>query len=187
VFAQKNTSIDLLQKHNLSYNSKLLLFAGSFDYMPNQLALKHLVHDVYPILAKEFLESYKIILCGIGLVDFIKQEGLQLPSNFIVEGFVDDVDVYFNSVSVFINPVSIGEGIQTKNIDALANNCNVVCYKNRNMGMPFYLENLKIFFANQSNPNDFVTQIKCACKQSTIPTSMQFFADYNWNKLVIKV
>ncbi len=170
--------------HLLNPNQPLFLFAASFNYKPNQLALLHLLKNVYPLLLLQIPQPFTVLLCGWELTHYIKKNNLQLPSNCISVGEVTDVVSYIQAADVVLNPVAIGQGIQTKSIDAIANNTNVVTYCNMINGIPKYEYNNKVFVASQNNVADFVTQLKAALKATNNNTSPHFYNTYNWTNAI---
>jgi polysaccharide biosynthesis protein PslH len=169
--------------HTLNITTKILLFVGSFNYAPNQIGLTHLLHNILPELRNQ-ISDFKILICGLGLEPFIAENKLILPEECIAVGAVSDMDFYFRAADIFINPVTIGEGIQTKNIDALANNCTIVGYTSVANGIPDYIINRKAFFANTNNTMGFVSLIKKVLDQKFTAINPQFYLDFSWEKRI---
>jgi polysaccharide biosynthesis protein PslH len=169
--------------HQLDATTKILLFAASFDYEPNQKGLLHLINDIIPEL-KNQVSNFKILLCGIGLEKFINEHKLTIPKECITVGAVEDMTLYFKAADVFVNPITIGEGIQTKNIDALANNCTVVGYKSVANGVTDYVIDKKAFFANTNKTIEFVSLIKKALEQELADINAQFYKDFSWKEQI---
>ncbi len=155
-------------------DEKILLFAASFDYKPNVLALHHLINDVLPKLPTEF--KYKIWVCGT-YTDLLKVQ----QDDIVIKGFVNDLATVYHQADVVINPVKLNAGVQTKTVEALAYHKNVVCYANMINGLPQYLVNEKLFLANDSET--FAQQI-VAATLTNVATDARFFDEYNWDNIV---
>jgi glycosyltransferase involved in cell wall biosynthesis len=159
---------------------RLLLFAASFDYIPNQQGLLHLYHDIFPLLLEEQGFSFKIVLCGKGLEEFLKNNKIILPEQFIVAGFVPELQPYFMAADLFINPVRNGQGMQTKNIDAIAHNCMVAGYASVANGMPDGLCNKKLFLAEEPTTTAMLKTIRKALTHNNDDTPDAFYREFNW-------
>lgn len=114
-------------RHGLKEDEKMLLFAGTIDYLPNAEAVESVYKEIAPRLMKTGFKG-RIIICGRNeLSQFQYLKKLTHPL-VIQAGEVDDIETYFAAAGVFINPVAKGGGMQTKNIDALFKGCAVVCF-----------------------------------------------------------
>ncbi len=172
--------------HHIAAATKVLVFAASFDYEPNQKGLLHLLHEVTPEFKKQ-RSDFVILICGIGLEKFISANSIIAPKECVIVGAVEDMSLYFKAADVFINPVTNGEGIQTKNIDALAHNCTVVGYKDVANGIPDYVLGTKAFFANTEKIDEFVYFIKKALDPRIIDIDPQFYIDFSWKKRITDI
>jgi polysaccharide biosynthesis protein PslH len=172
--------------HHLNDTIKILLFAASFDYEPNQKGLLHLLNDIIPELGSQ-INNFKVLICGIGLEKFLAENAVDIPIECILVGAVEDINLYFKAADVFVNPVTIGEGIQTKNIDALANNCTVVGYQSVANGIPNYVIDKKAFFAPQNNGVAMVTLVKEVLDHNFTDIHPQFYIDFSWKEQISNI
>jgi polysaccharide biosynthesis protein PslH len=172
----------LEQRYAISPEEKILLFAGTLDYEPNRHAVELIVLHILPRI-KNKLADFRIIFCG-------KDETGKLSSLFsandphvIFTGFVEDIENYFSGADVFINPVENVHGIQTKIMDALSFDLNVVCFDDASSVLPGYLINTKLFPATAGNYVEFTEQVMKALALN-FATPERFFFEYSWQNLV---
>lgn len=172
----------VLQRHGIPSETRLLLFAGTLDYAPNAQAVTALEKKVIPLLNEAGL-SYRIIVCG-RIVDhaFSYLQNIKDP-NLLYAGNVTDIGPYFAAADVFIDPVITGGGVQTKIVDALGFNLNVVCFDGMQKGIEG--ADAKIFTAPKSNWQAFATAIGNALKENK-PTPPAFFESHNWTNIAEK-
>jgi polysaccharide biosynthesis protein PslH len=173
----------LQERHNIHSNEKILLFAGTLDYLPNAEAVEIIYKRLVPLLTREFASPFKVIICGRNymkefsyLQEFSNEHILQL-------GFVDDIGLYFSAADVFINPVQKLDGIQTKIFDALSYHLDVVAYEEVGVSLPAYLLNKKVSLAR--NDIEFVEQVERAL-HSEEETPPIFFEEFHWDNIVRK-
>ncbi len=163
------------KQFGLDEGQKILLFNGTLDYEPNARAVAELVQYLCPLLPA----NYTIIITGRNeFKAFARLKSLQ-ANNFIMAGYVYDIDNYFLAADVYINPVMDGGGMQTKNIEALSYHLPVVCWQNRLQGIEDELTGSKIIVAKPGSWNDFLARVLIA---DIIPeqTPQHFFIYYNF-------
>ncbi len=164
-------------RHGISNDEMIILFAGTLDYTPNKKAVVDLSQKVIPLLTEKKL-PFKIIVCGRNqLNDFPDNINHPLLS---MTGEVDDIENYFVAADLFVNPVQSGGGIQTKTIDALGYHLNVVCFKNMLAGINEHLCNGKIFSAERGNWNEFADLVIKALAINESKTPDDFFRYYSF-------
>ena len=170
----------LRNKYGFPATEKVVLFAGTLNYGPNAKAIEIIIDHIIPLLQKKKFQ-FRLIICG-ALDQKIKAQLNSIPAITAV-GFVDDIQQYMQAADVFINPVVSGSGIQTKNIDAIANGCNVVASAFAATGLPVYLIGEKVFVSADTDHESFANNIiAAASKVADVP--LQFYIDYNWQKIV---
>ncbi|WP_276485376.1 glycosyltransferase [Paraflavitalea pollutisoli] len=131
----------LLQQHDIPAHHRLLLFNGSFNYLPNLNGLRHIIETINPALQRMTGFSYTILICGKDIPADLA--GGAYPA-MVFAGFVPDVDVYFKGCDVFLNPVVEGGGIKTKLVEALGHGMNAVSTFNGAIGVDPALCNGKL-------------------------------------------
>ncbi len=174
----------IIKKCDLNEKVNLYLFAASFNYLPNQKALLHLLNDIWPAILLQNKNAH-LIICGTFLEDFLQKNKIKIPLNITIAGCVNNIQEYMKACDVFINPVQIGEGIQTKCLESLAQHCTVVMYDCVANGMPIYLKNQKLFIAN--NTEQFIEYSTFAIANKNIVTAAQFYQDFDVDLLVQKL
>lgn len=180
-----STKKKIQERHSLLPEEKIILFAATLDYQPNAKAVESIYKQIVPRLPAANAD-FKVIICGRNS----KSEFQYLQSlenkNVIMAGEVENIDEYFEAADLFINPVNSGGGVQTKNIDALAHHCSIVCFdgwidKNIQALAPG-----KVFTAPGGNWDEFVHQILIASQQR-LPTNPLFFKAYSWEEIARRV
>lgn len=176
---KEDTKEILRHRHDIEKDKKLILFAGTLDYLPNAEAVLSIVKDLVPSLNKLSFK-YKIIICGRNRLKGFEYLRLLQNENTIFAGEVADIETYFLAADVFINPVLMGSGIQTKTMDALSYHLNVVCFKNM-QGEINHVEN-KLFQVENGDWTAFAKEVLNASKRCD-ETQTAFFTTYNWDAI----
>lgn len=94
-----------------------LLFVGDFRHKPNLDALCYFVKDVFPFVRKQY-PSAAFHVVGSNLNDSLLR-GLN-NDNVRIHGEVDDIRVYYEMTSIFVNPIVSGGGMRGKVLEAMA-------------------------------------------------------------------
>jgi polysaccharide biosynthesis protein PslH len=172
----------LLQRYGIPPGTRLLLFAGTLDYRPNAQAVTALKKKVIPLLNETGLQ-YRIIVCGRIVDDaFSYLQNIQDP-NLLYAGNVADIWPYFAAADAFLDPVVTGGGVQTKIVDALSFNLNVVCFDGMQEGIKG--ADAKIFTAPKNDWQAFTNAIGNALNKNE-PTPASFFEYHNWTNIAEK-
>ena len=96
--------------------SYTLLFTGNMSYPPNIDCAEYLVHEVLPLVQKNFPQA---TLCLAGANPSPKVKAL--ASNTVtVTGWIEDIRDAYNSSKVFVAPMRIGTGLQNKLLEAMS-------------------------------------------------------------------
>jgi len=125
------------------------------------------------------------LICGS---DIPKDWALVFQQNpsIIFEGFVDDIALYFKGCDCFINPVTLGSGLQTKMVEALANNMNIISVRSGTKGIDPAYSGEKISMVDDYHWDDFVQQMSLQSPGNQLDTPANFFLAFNWNQIVQK-
>lgn len=165
------------KRHGINDTEKLVLFAGTMDYSPNRQAVIDIYRNLFPQLEKM---SCRVILCGRGLH---KAVGYKKNKFIIPAGEVDDIENYFAGADVFINPVRTGGGTQTKNMEALASDLNVVAFESLTDPAIKQITPAKFFTCENGNWEHFSDNIEKALAHQS-PTPLLFFEKYSWQSII---
>jgi glycosyltransferase involved in cell wall biosynthesis len=92
-----------------------VLFLGTYDYPPNQLAAESLIHDIWPLVNKRYPQA-RLRIAGKA-VDAIRGHDRPPPGVEIL-GFVDDLDALYASTQLVVCPLLSGGGTRIKIIEA---------------------------------------------------------------------
>lgn len=142
-------------RYGFSTNTKIILFAGTLDYLPNARAVETILDDIIPALKKKAEFAFKVIICGRNQLPAFQYLKTMQHESLIYADEVEDVENYFSASDVFIVPVKETFGIQTKIIDALSYNCTVVAFEKAVEGIPLEICGNKILPVQDFNTNLF--------------------------------
>ncbi len=93
-----------------------IVFTGNMSYPPNVSAVLFLHNEVLPLL-KVAHPQIKILIAGANPSARVKELN---ASNFVVTGWVEDINIYYDKSKIFIAPMFIGTGLQNKLLEAMA-------------------------------------------------------------------
>jgi polysaccharide biosynthesis protein PslH len=174
----------LVEYFKIPHNCTLFLFNGTLNYTPNIDALHVIVYELLPRLRNHRL-SFRIFICGKNL-SAQWEKVLKEQPELIVTGFVDDISIFMSGTDCSINPVTLGGGIKTKLVEALAYHQTVISTQTGARGISLQLTGAKMkivpdydweLFANaMSNFNPY--------QQGNTPAP--FFERYHWPAIVEK-
>jgi polysaccharide biosynthesis protein PslH len=174
----------LQQKHNIPEEEKILFFNGTLNYKPNKDALDIILKQVNPLLLKNTDYRYKIIICGSKLPDRFNGLNAYADQRIIYAGFVEDVDTYFLGADIFINPVTVGGGIKTKLVEALAAGVSAVSTASGAIGVPLAATKTKMAIVPDGDWKSFADAI-VQCDTSTA-TPEEFYTHFYWGNIAKK-
>jgi glycosyltransferase involved in cell wall biosynthesis len=174
----------IIEKHALNESTKLFLFNGTLDYVPNTDALRIIINELLPRLAKKII-GFRIIICGNRITDEWLEELANYPE-IIFEGFVPDISVYFKGCDCFINPVTLGSGLKTKLVEALANNIDIISVESSTLAIDTKYSDKKIVLIEDYHWDSFVDAMCDHSKDSKRNTPLAFYKAFNWQKIIEK-
>ena len=174
----------LLIQHKLQPATRLFLFNGSLDYLPNQDALRIIISELLPILQTLRID-YRIIICGSGLSEQWR-EVLRAYPVIIYTGYLNNIDSYLNGADCFINPVTLGGGIKTKLIDALAHNLTAISTHSGAQGVSENIMGDKLIFVNDYDWAAFAGSMAELDIHQQNHTPADFYRQFNWDTIVQK-
>ncbi|MFA6260781.1 MAG: glycosyltransferase family 4 protein [Bacteroidia bacterium] len=167
---------------NIAAGEKMILFFSTLSYYPNYEAAGFIADEIYPLLQQTEAFKFKIIICGKGLPETVKQKFIGKPE-MVYLGFVDDIKLYIDAADVMINPLLSGGGVKTKAIDTLARNQRVISTQNGAEGIdPAVCGNDLIIVPDRdwkAFASSIVSQVD-APRQ--IPTT--FYETYGWSSII---
>ena len=177
---QKREQVKQLKaEHNIPESSTLLLFNGTFDYEPNLMALKLLLHHTMPIILEKD-ENCFLLVCGKNIPPEISSKEYK---NVKILGFVDDIHAVFKGSEIFLNPVWLGGGIKTKLVEALGYGCSAVSFANGALGIPEGIVDDKISVVKDLDYHTFaeeVIKIKLTIYKTT---PHKFYFQFGWENI----
>jgi glycosyltransferase involved in cell wall biosynthesis len=184
VFERDSCRRIILEKHALNENTRLFLFNGTLDYIPNTDALRIIIHELLPRLAKRHF-GFRILICGNRITDEWQNELEQYPE-IIFEGFVSDISKYYKGCDCFINPVTLGSGLKTKLVEALANNTDIISVESSTLAIDAIYSDKKIILIEDYNWDAFVEAMSHLPNSSKVDTPIAFYRAFNWQQIIQK-
>jgi glycosyltransferase involved in cell wall biosynthesis len=173
----------LRRKLGLDENLRIFLFNGTLDYKPNYDAVVRLVEEIDPLLRKK-MSGYRIIITGNRApAELIKKMLGKETIHF--EGYVEDVDLYYQASDLFLNPVSNDTGVKTKLIEAIANNCTAVSTWSGASGIRKDLCGQKLVCVTDGEWNSFVDLVMQAMN-ADLTTGAAFYDYYLWENIAAR-
>lgn len=181
---QKQYREQLLKQYKLNSATKLFLFNGTLDYLPNLDALRLIISELLPLLqAARF--DFRIFICGNRLTEQWAKVLSAYPV-IIYAGFVENIDTYLYGADCFMNPVTLGGGIKTKLIDALAHNQTSISTRSGAPGIPHTIVGDKLILVNDYDWPAFVKSMADLDIQYHLNTPEAFYTRFNWDTIVLK-
>ena len=174
----------LSSENKLPPQTKLFLFNGSFDYLPNIDALRVIISELLPVLQSQSFD-FRIFICGRWLSKQW-QDVLNAYPEIIYKGMVDDIAYYYKGADCFINPVTLGSGIKIKLIDSLSYNLTVVSARNGARGVLTELTGQKLVILEDYDWQGFAKAMADPGTLVPINTPEAFYEAFNWNTIVQK-
>ncbi|HJV20786.1 MAG TPA: glycosyltransferase family 4 protein [Sediminibacterium sp.] len=172
----------ILKEHNLSPNTKLFFFNGTLDYLPNTDALYVIVQELLHRMEASHI-PFCIFICGSNVSEAWAQV-LQKTPNIIYKGFVPDINRYYRGTDCLICPVTLGTGVKTKIVEALAQGQAVIACKRSGSGMDAAALGKQLILINDYDWNAFAEAMLNLDIHEPICTPYAFYAKYNWPAIV---
>jgi glycosyltransferase involved in cell wall biosynthesis len=172
----------LLATYRLPAGTRLFLFNGSFDYLPNTDALRIILTELLPLL-KPSLIPFRIIICGKGLDKSWEKVLLDNPA-ILYAGFVKDIDLYLRGADCFISPVTLGSGIRIKMVDALAANQPMIACKSAAKGIPAEITGSKMVLIDDYDWQAFARAMLSLDPSVKNDTPEAFYTHFNQERIV---
>lgn len=167
---QIKAALEIPEEHNI------FLFNGTLDYLPNVKAVEAIAALLIPYL-NNINKNYTILITGrIELIQF--QYLKQYQNNQLkILGNVSNSSDYFLAADVYINPVLIGGGVQTKTLEALSYNLPVITFKHMLQGIEETVTRTNIISINENDWQSFAANTwQAILNRSKIPN--EFFEYY---------
>jgi polysaccharide biosynthesis protein PslH len=167
--------------HNLAPDTKIFLFAGTLDYRPNADAVTAIVQQILPLYS--LTSPFKVLVCGRNHFPSFQYLKQLRHEHFVYVGEVENIKPYFLAADAFINPVIEAAGIQTKVVDALAWQCNVVSFQKGLDGIPDSICGDKLFPVADGNWEEFAAQMENALQHTEL-LPPAFFEYFSWDRVI---
>lgn len=172
----------LQELHRLSPSTYVILFNGTFGYMPNADALRTILNEINPALTVQKEFDYHILICGKSIPEEILSQDFP---NVTIVGFVNDISLYFKGADLFLNPVKDGGGIKTKLVEALGYDLFAVSYKNGAIGIPEAATGNKLVIVPDNDVTGFTESIyDVVQRRGNIPAD--YFQYFYWGNIIKK-
>jgi glycosyltransferase involved in cell wall biosynthesis len=181
--AQRNQAKQrLLAIYRLPAPTRLFLFNGSLDYLPNTDALRIILSEILPLLQNAGF-PFRILICGKGL-DRAWEKVLNANPAILYLGFVEDINPYFEGTDCFISPVTLGSGIRIKMVEALAANQTLIACKSAARGIPAAITGDKMQLVEDYDWQGFAQKMLAPTLAEENPTPEAFYTHFNGERIV---
>ena len=172
-------------KHGFNPQHSLLFFNGLLDYEPNLDALHIILEQINPLLLQSSLQ-YNILVAGKRLPAELNELKAWKSQHIHYAGFVDDIELYFKSADLFLNPVQSGGGVKTKMIESIAFGTTVISTKSGAIGIEENVCDGKLVTGADNDWINFTTAIVDNSKTST-ETPAAYYGFYYWENIIKKI
>lgn len=171
--------------HHIDEKEKIFLFNGLLGYKPNLDAALAIINNINPILLEQASFPYKIIICGKGLPEELNELKSYADKNIVYAGFVEDIEMYFKGVDLFLNTVQSGGGIKTKMVESIAFGTTVISTESGAIGIDRSVCGNKLITVNDNDWRGFAEAIMKQPEINSI-TPAAYYENYYWRSIVKK-
>lgn len=123
-FGHYNGECQQFDKRDPEPISPYIVFTGAMDYRPNVDAVRWFVEDIFP-LVRDKLPDLKFYIVGANPPSVVRKLAHKCD-RVIVTGYVNDVRPYIKNAELFVAPIRIARGVQTKILESIALGCPTV-------------------------------------------------------------
>lgn len=171
----------LCNTYNIKSDDRILYFAGSYNYQPNDEAVEFICDEIYPRLLK-LRSDLAILIVGKGLNKELRAKIDQTNGKIKYVGFIEDINDVLFSADLMLNPMLSGGGIKTKAVEALGNNIKVVSTVNGSFGLDRNACENMLWISKDGDWDQFTHDIILALDQPNA-ISPKFYEHYYWGKV----
>ena len=179
---QINESIDKIKnKYVFSKDNFRILFVGNLNYLPNLLACKYFIKNIFPKLKLEFP---LIKFCMIGSINKFNRFFLKNNSSIETLGAKKDLSKYIKNSICGLANLEIATGVQGKVLTYMSWGLPVICSKK-------VAQNIGLNVLSYNNDKDLIKKFsnlktnKQKCNQLS-KNSLKFSKSLNWKKVGLK-
>lgn len=172
----------LLEQYRLLPATKLFFFNGTLDYIPNEDALYIILNELVPRLNASKI-SYRIIITGVQIKANWEAQLLLNPS-IIFTGFVHDIDNYYQGTNCFICPITLGTGVKTKIIDAIAEGQTVIATQKSCQGLSPDAFQQQLIVIEDYDWDGFARAMVQLDLTKSPQTPASFYTRFHWDHIV---
>lgn len=181
-FEKKESRNTILKLHTLHEDTKLFLFNGTLDYIPNEDALYVILNELIPRL-NQYNLNYRILICGVQIKPNWEAQLLACP-HIIFNGFVENIELYYKGCDCFICPITLGTGVKTKITDALAAGLKVIACKKSCDGFNQGITPVQLISIEDYNWDEFAKAMIALPNHTIQETPNAFYKAFNWTNIV---
>jgi glycosyltransferase involved in cell wall biosynthesis len=180
LYSRQEAKLQLSSRFNFPLPVNILLFNGTLDYEPNAAAVKNIIEKLVPLLEEAGFD-FHIFITGRD-----KSKKNYIAPSISMTGEVEDIELFYSAADLFINPVTVACGIQTKTLEALARDLTTVVFENTCAGIDDAHTSGKLLRAKKNDWNDFVAKIMEGIN-STASIPQSFYDHYKEEPSVDKL
>lgn len=171
-----------LQTHQLPPTTRLFLFNGTLDYVPNTDALWVLVYELIPRIRKAAI-PFRVLITGKQIRKDWEKVFAETPEILFL-GFVPDVDAVYLTADAFVNPVTLGSGIKTKLVDAVAAGTVSISTKSGARGVDPAVAGDDLILIPDYDWDQFATTMINLPQNAGTHTPAAFYAHFHWEAII---
>jgi glycosyltransferase involved in cell wall biosynthesis len=145
------------EKLGLAEDEAFILFYGKLDYRPNLEAVRYIKEEIIPLLNQYGDFKYRVVIAGLNPPRIT-------DPRIIYTGFIEHIERYVQSCDVMINPVTLGGGVKTKVLEALACGKPVVSTENGARGIEGEFYKGRLYICGDTHWGEFARKtVDLAC------------------------
>ncbi len=114
---------DYIPSEHTNKNTNELVFTGKMDYRPNVDAIEWFAGNIFPDIRQHIPDTTLTI---VGRNPHPRIQPYAEQNNITITGWVDSVQPYLYSATIFVVPLRMGSGTRLKILEAMASGCAVV-------------------------------------------------------------
>lgn len=180
---RKTAREQLLALYNLPRSTRLFLFNGTLDYLPNTDALRIIINELLPRLQAMHFD-FRIFVCGKGL-DEQWIHVLKSHQEIVYTGFVENIQLYYQGADAFINPVTLGGGVRIKLVEALAHGQSCISTASGARGIAPDIAGDKLVRVDDYDWQEFADNMRSGV-HTLSETPAAFYDAFDWDRIVQK-
>jgi len=175
---------DYAQSATIARSANNLVFTGKMDYRPNVDAIEWFATSILPEIRQQKPDT---ILTIVGRNPHPRIQPHAEQDHITITGWVDSVQPYLHSATLFIVPLRMGSGTRLKILEAMASGCAVI---STSIGAAGLNQDVKKAIQIADNETEFVQTVVSLLDNPTVRHDLgqdaikQVRQYYDWSALI---